>query len=215
MEASRLPGGVAAQAFEPVGKVRGKRGSVVEGLVRDRVGEGQVVGVQCLPRGSTTVGLGLRNGCGMRVSFLAAEGVADFGEVDPDLVSAAGLEAALEDGVVADALDGADVGDGVLGGGVVLPPRTAAAQAVAAVADEIAFDGLLGGVAVDDGEVGAVDGVRLKHLRQRVFGGGRKGEDHQAAGVAVEAVDGADLWRAGVCSRWRSALARPRRPAAL
>ena len=41
--------------------------------------------------------------------------VADFGEMNANLVSAAGFEAAFEDGVVAELFEGADVGDGPAG----------------------------------------------------------------------------------------------------
>ena len=85
-----------------------------------------------------------------------------------------------------------------------LGQRRAAAAAVAPVADQVRLERLLLDPALDDRQVDAVDGVLAEHLHQPPLGLGAEGQDHQAAGVAVQAVDGAD----------RGGLARSARPAA-
>ena len=68
--------------------------------------------------------------------------MADFGEVDADLVRAAGFQAAFDDRVAGELLHGADVGDRPLRALRRFAQRRAAAQAVAAVADEPGVDRL-------------------------------------------------------------------------
>jgi hypothetical protein len=85
-----------------------------ERLVGDGVNEGEGGGVEGLA-GSAT-GFGLRRLADfMRVDFFSAETVADFGQVDADLMCAARFKAAFEDGVVAEVIEGADVGNRAAG----------------------------------------------------------------------------------------------------
>jgi len=71
----------------------------------------------------------------------------------------------------------------------------AAAAAVAAVADQARADGLGFDAAFDDGQVAAVGGVLAELLSENPLGGMSAGEDHEAAGFAVEAMDGAHRGR--------------------
>jgi hypothetical protein len=127
------------------------------------------------------------------VDFLASQRVAGFGEVDSDLVGAAGLELALDEGEGAEALDGADAGEGPLCAFGVGAFGGGAAESVAAVADEPGLDGAwFLEVAPDDGTVLSFDRVACEVSFEGLLGCGGEGEEHEAGGVAVEAVDGAD-----------------------
>ena len=96
---------------------------------------------------------------GAAVFFVAEDGVADAGEMDADLVGAAGFEPAFDEGYEAEAFEDLPVGYcvlalfGVVGG--------AEAEAVGGVAHEVGVDGafVCGHIAPDYRNVTAFDGV--------------------------------------------------------
>ncbi len=131
---------------------------------------------------------------GRAVERVADDGVAEGLHVDADLVGAAGLDADLDEGEGAvgggEALEDGDVRDGGAAVG--------AAGGHAGAADEVAGDGevdgdvVLGDVAVDEGEVGLVrPGGAGEHLAELAVGAVVLGDDDEAAGLLVEAVDDA------------------------
>ena len=136
---------------------------------------------------------------GAAVGLVAEEGVADVLHVGSYLMGAAGLEAAFDEGDVAELLDYAPVGDGILayagvGGG------DCHAQAVLGVAGDVALDASLVGVEVapDEAVVDAVSVVDEELLAEGSLCLRRLGDDEQAAGVFVDAVDEAYLGTVGV-----------------
>jgi hypothetical protein len=101
--------------FEEPGFEVARQGHLeAERLASDGVYEGQRGGVEGLA-GGTARFRQRRVADFVGIDFLAAEAVSDFGEMNANLVSAAGFEAAFEDGVVAQLFEGADVGDGAAG----------------------------------------------------------------------------------------------------
>ncbi len=110
------------------------------------------------------------------VDFFADDGVACFAEVDADLVGAAGLDAAGDEGGAEELFLDGDVGDGfaaeLFAGLVDSAFGDGAADAVAGVADESAADGLGFHGAVDDGAVLALDGVGAELLGEAFVGFG-------------------------------------------
>ncbi len=141
---------------------------------------------------------------GLEEGFVAAavdafseEGVTGFGEVDADLVGATGFEAAGDEGGAAEELEWFDVGDGELAlvgaqAAAVRGGLDGAAAAVAAVGDDAGADGLGRDVAVSECEVAAADGVEAELLGEALFGEPGAGEDEEAGGLAVEAMDDAE-----------------------
>ena len=125
--------------------------------------------------------------------------MADMLHVGSYLMGAAGFETAFDEGDVAELLDDAPVGDGILayagvGGG------DGHAEAVLGVAGDVALDASLVGVEVAPDEavvdaVGVVDEELLAEtgLRFRCLG-----DDEQTAGVLVYAVDESYLGTVGV-----------------
>src|SRR5262245_13916277 len=115
--------------------------------------------------------------------------MADLGEVYADLVRAARFKTTFDDCVICQVLDRTDVGDcplGTLGG---FAERGAAAEAVAAVANEPGVDGLCLDAAGDDGNICPLDVVLGEHANESLLGLGSTGKNHEATGVAVEPVD--------------------------
>lgn len=137
---------------------------------------------------------GLRPGAGELCAASSVQGVAEYGvaevlEVDADLVGASGFDLDFEVG-------GGAVGESgehfpVCEGGACGEAMDGAAFAVLGMAAEGEVDGAVGGVgdAVDEGLVGFVD-LAVAELVLEVFeGGGGAGEEDDAAGICVEAVD--------------------------
>ncbi len=131
---------------------------------------------------------------GGSVECVADDRVAEGLHVDADLVGAAGLDADL------------DEGEGAVGGLVMrsstLTWETAerpvgAAGGHAGAADEVAGDGEVDGdvvlceVAVDEGEVGFGDLAAGEHVAELAVGAVVLGDEDDAAGLLVEAVDDA------------------------
>ena len=111
-----------------------------------------------------------------------------FGQMNANLVRAAGFQAAFDERVVAQAVDGPHVRDRRL---ARVGQVGAAAAAVTAIANQPAFDGLGGHDALRDGQVAAANTMHAKLLPQVFFRLRRAGEHHQAARVAVQAMHGA------------------------
>ncbi len=130
---------------------------------------------------------------GGSVEGVADDGVAEGLHVDADLVGAAGLDADLDEGEgtigSSETFEDVDVGDGGASVG--------AAGGHAGAADEVAGDGevdgdvVFGEVAVDEGEVGLGDLAAGEHLAELAVGAVVFGDEDDAAGLLVEAMDDA------------------------
>ena len=112
-----------------------------------------------------------------------------LGQVNANLVRPPGLQPALQQGVAFEEFQRADVGHRPLADA---GKRRAPAALVAPVADELRDERLRLDAAQDDRLVDAADLVLAEHLHEPAFALGAEGQDHQAAGVAVEAMDGTD-----------------------
>ena len=123
------------------------------------------------------------------VALVVEERVSGVLHVDTDLVGAAGLEAALDEGDVSEALDDLVVGDGSLARAAV--GEDGHDEAVLGIAADVALDGafVVGEVAPDEGAVTAVDAVFEEVGGQFHLGDLRLGHNHDAGGVLVDAVD--------------------------
>jgi hypothetical protein len=130
----------------------------------------------------------------MGIELLAAQAMADFGQVNANLVRATSFQSAFDNGVIAEVLHRPHVCDSLLGALGSLALWRAAAEAIAAVANEPGVDGLrLIDPAMYDGHVRSLDLVSGEHADELLLGLGRARENHQAAGIPVEAVDRANL----------------------
>ena len=179
-------------------KARRSRGGVASTrigfAVLEGVGEAEDLGVEGL-----AVELGLAAGAvGVAVALVADDGVADGGEVEADLVGAAGFEPDGEQGGDgSEAFDDAIMGDGV--DAEVVAAGDSVALALAADDQGAADGGLLAGDdALDDGEVLALHLVLAEEGLKGVEGLGRLGEGERAGGFLVEPVDDADVRLAAV-----------------
>lgn len=178
---------LAAKAVEELSHVAWEWGGPVEAASGGGMVECESGGVQGRAREVGAVGIGSAMQ-GAIVNALAAQGSAGLAEVDANLVGASGFEAAFDEAVGAEILDEQDVSDGVLaflGGGA------GTAATVASVADEAGFDACGNGATPDDGLIDAFDRVGAKLSAEIGLGLGSAGEDEQAGGVAIEAMDGA------------------------
>src|SRR5262245_11401625 len=92
------------------------------------------------------------------VHALATQWRSRLAEVDAHLMSAARLQAALDQRELTQLLDDADVRDGALS----LTLLDAAAPPVTAVAHQPRLDAARGGTATDDGEIEPLDRVRAE-----------------------------------------------------
>ncbi len=135
--------------------------------------------------------------------FFAVDGVCDDGcalvvEVDADLVGAAGVEVAEDEGGAGGGVGVEDlvVGDGGFAAGWVDDGHFLAVDGVAA---DVGEDGVFGrgGDAAGDGEVEFFHGFALGELGDEgLVGGVGFGDDEAAGGVFVEAVDDAGAFDA-------------------
>ena len=121
------------------------------------------------------------------IEGVAENGVAAVGEVNPDLVFAAGFEADFDPGGVGGPFEDTAMGDGVFAAGGVRRDI----DAMDAVFGETGVDGegVRDDAALGDGEVGASGGVGLELILKAVLGGLGFGEDEEAGRLAVEAMD--------------------------
>ncbi len=134
---------------------------------------------------------------GCSVEVVADDGVAEGLHVDADLMGAAGLDADLDEGEGAvgggEALEDVDVGDG----GADAFAAEGSAGGHAGATDEVTGDGEVDGgvifcnVAVDEGEIGFGDLAGGEHLAELAVGTVVFGDEDEAAGLLVEAVDDA------------------------
>src|SRR5579871_6372585 len=139
----------------------------------------------------------LADDVGGSVEGVADDWMAEGLEVDANLMGAAGLDADLDEGERAvrggKAFDDFDMGDG--GTDTLAISRTAGGHAVAT--DQIAADRevdggvVLGDVAVDESDVGLFDVALGEHVAKLAVGGVVFGDEDDAAGLLVEAVDDA------------------------
>ena len=136
---------------------------------------------------------------GAAVGLVAEEWMADVLHVGSYLMGAAGLKAAFDEGDIAELLDDAPVGDGILAYAGV-GSGYGHAEAVLWVAGDVALDASLVGVEVAPYEA-VVDAVGVVDEELLAEGGlclRRLGDDEQSAGVFVDAVDEAYLGTVGV-----------------
>src|SRR5687768_9263258 len=97
--------------------------------------EGDFGGVECLARSAAGVGAGLFAGS-VRVGLLAAEHVADLGEMNADLMGAPRFQAAFDDRVIAKLFHRPDVSNRAQRTLSRFAERRTASQPIAAVADQ-------------------------------------------------------------------------------
>lgn len=128
-------------------------------------------------------------GAGAAVEGVAGDGVADVGEMDADLVGAAGADLDLEEGVMGKALEDAVSGVSGAAGGE--------AGGHAGAAEGVAGDGGVDGAgfeadgALDQGEVGFADFARGELVGEVAVSGVGAGDEEDAGGAFVEAVNDA------------------------
>src|SRR5687768_16189781 len=154
-----------------------------------RMGKGEDARVQHRPPSLDRLALVVAD-----VDALSDKRMAQLGEVDADLVLPPGLEAALDEGGAAKLLERRHVGDGTPCIGRRLSARPAevaerAAQPIAAIEDQLRLDTLRLHRTMGDRPIGALDRVLLELGREMAMGDRRAREDHDAAGIAVEAMD--------------------------
>lgn len=131
------------------------------------------------------------------VDALAEQRMTGLAQVDSDLVGASGLEAAGNEGGAGQQLDGFDVGDGF---DARIGQACRASQAVAAVGDEAAAEGLRFHGAVGEREVAPLDGMEA-HLVGEVALGGQGAREHEkAGGFLVDAMYDAEVAGGAVTS---------------
>lgn len=186
--------------FYKVGKISGPFGGKIHLFARSRMLETEGFGVKHLTRtkGKTVLnvlavflgGQPFQN-LHSTVLFIGKEGMSNVLHMYTNLVCTAGLEAALDKGAVRESLKDFVVGDGFLGGGVVLKVPNAIDGAVAGITSESAFHGsavLLKG-APDKGIVGSAGGVVEELYGQIGLGFGRFGQKEQTAGIFIYSVN--------------------------
>lgn len=122
------------------------------------------------------------------VALVVEEDVADVLHVHAYLVGASGFEDALDEGDVAEAFEYAVVGDGMLSFAI---GQDSHLHAVARVAADVARDGsfVLFDVAPHQGTVAALRSLMEELVAQVGLGVGGLGDDEQAGGVLVDAMD--------------------------
>ena len=132
------------------------------------------------------------------VDALADQRMAQLGQMDSNLVLAAGFEAALDQRGAGERRERPHVRHRAfrLGRNIALrAPKVAvrAANAVAAIQEKVRLDARRRDGAVRNGVIDAFRIVRAELRRQRALRRRRPRKDHQAAGVLVEAMDHAEL----------------------
>ena len=161
------------------------------------MGEAEGVGVEGLAIDQDMIGFG---GMGAEevgegdfvaagVGFVGEDGVADVGEVDADLVGAAGLGLAADESEAAESFEDLVEGDGFLA--AFRDGADGHFFAVGGVEADAAFDvvGVSLGSAGDEGEVFLVDGALFELEGEVAVGLVVFGDQEEARGVAVQAVD--------------------------
>src|SRR5262245_52956569 len=119
------------------------------------------------------------------VYLFATNRMAQFGKVDANLVRSARFELAPEHGVALQALGHVDMGDGFL---AFLAAPAAAAAAITAITDQGRANRLCFHLARHDGQIAALDRMRLELPSQAALGVHGAGEDDEAAGLLVQAL---------------------------
>ena len=128
-------------------------------------------------------------GAGGAVEGIAGDGVSGVGEVDADLVGTAGSDLDLEEGMGGEAFQDAEFGMGGAAG-VEAGGHAGAAEGVAG--DGGVDDAGIGAdAALDEGEVGFGDLAGGELAGEGAVGGVGAGDEEDAAGAFVEAVDDA------------------------
>src|SRR5215213_1800341 len=171
----RSPGAGACQRRLEV--VRQGRAQV-EPLVGERVAEAQAGTVQELPPQPVSPGV--------PVARIAADGMADRGEVRADLVGAPGLQARLDQRVRLQGLDHSEVGARLAGAA----PAHGATLGRAMVAAQRRVDRPLARArpSLHQGEIAAGEPAVADHLGETAVGLVGARDDHQPGGVAVQPV---------------------------
>ena len=131
-----------------------------------------------------------QDGAGFAIEFVANDGIAEGLHVDADLVGAAGVDAELYQGIEAKVFEDLVVGEGGLA--VAVDDHGAGFGGVFHDGHVDAAAGLRE-AALDEPLVELFDVAVFESLGEEFVGGFVLGEDDDAAGVAVEAVDGEDI----------------------
>jgi hypothetical protein len=194
-----FPRGASPEVLEKRLQFVRQRGCPGHALAFLWVLEAQESGVQGEPVRPAVIGRGELALQGAIVDALAADGRAGFAEMNADLVCPTALEPALDQGEVSKLLEHTYRGDRPLAAGSGL----AAATAVAAVTNQLRLDALGTCVAAHDGEILAIHGVGAELGAEAALGIRRAREYNQAAGIAVEAVDRAEVSRPAIVEQGR------------
>ena len=170
-------------------------------LAGERMGEFDASGVEHLTGGIEAV-----HGCAAAVKGVAPDGMAEMGEVDANLVRAAGVQEALDFGTGFALLEHTVIGPGGSAVGWVFFHRHLFSVDGMATDGAVAFTG---DAAEDSGAEGAIDFLYLafgENLRELFVGlVGFRDENH-AAGVLVEAMDDAEAFAAPAPGEVRAAM---------
>ena len=162
----------------------GRQGALKRQLVAAfRVHEAEFGRMKHHPRRPRLVPPGSPPRC--RVDPLPADRMPQFGQMDADLMGAAGLETTLHQRVgIAEMLDRVDVRDGQLAAAVLArsPP------AVTAITNEMRSDRAGRQPPHHQRQIASLRGVQPKLLGQNPPGRHRPGEDQEAAGLTVDAM---------------------------
>jgi hypothetical protein len=145
------------------------------------------------------------------VAQVAEDGVADVIEMDADLVAPPGGRVDPEKGRPVEPLGQLPLGRGGLAA-LGVDAHAAGPEFAEGGVDPAA---VRGGDAVDEGEVGLADLAAVEPAVEVAMGPGVLGEDDDAAGAAVEAVDGEELAGVTVFQEPRPASATDTTPSGL
>jgi hypothetical protein len=121
----------------------------------------------------------------MIVNLFATDGMAELGEMNPDLVRASSLQPAAQKRVTRQPFHDLDMGDRFLAGA---GQERAAAPAIAAVANQVRGSPLRRHVPWNQGKVTACHGVRVELFSQATLRGNGTRENNQAARVLVDSL---------------------------
>lgn len=127
----------------------------------------------------------------LKIDFISTDEMASLGKVNANLMCPAGFEAAAHDAVVAESVEDFEMGDRFLADA---EDRGTTSSAVTAVPNEGGRDSCELGDAVDDREITTNDRMCVELLAQPALGGDGSGENDEATGLFVQAVDDAEAW---------------------
>jgi hypothetical protein len=184
-----LLGSLASQRLKPAMKVRWPWHLEVHRGSGDGMLEGERCGMKRLARCTAPVASFTAN-ARAAIQRIAAKRVARFGEVNADLMGPARLQFAFHHRIVPETLDRANAGDRTLLRGILPSIRgLGPAKAIAPVANEDGIQGLCLGMPPHHRMVLSNDAMASEGLSERLCNTRSPGEDHQAAGVSIQAMN--------------------------